>query len=180
MTITIGSHTGTHIDVQRHVYNKWKGIDKEPLSKYIGESITIDLLQTSSTSKGITYDDLERYSHIIKQEDILLIYTGTSEKWTIDNDISKDFAYLEPSAAEWIVKHRIKCLGIDSFSIEKFGSKDGQTHKILLSDDIGIIENLTSKVKETINKSMFLVCLPLPFEDIDGSPSRVISFYLPS
>ncbi|HET6779713.1 MAG TPA: hypothetical protein VFH09_00965, partial [Nitrososphaera sp.] len=74
-----------------------------------------------------------------------------------------------------IVNHKIKCIGIDTLSIEKYGSKDAPTHKLLLSEGIGIIENLDN-LKQFVTKRMFLVCLPLPFEAIDGSPARAILF----
>ncbi len=104
----------------------------------------------------------------MQREDILLTYTGTGDRRT-------NFTYLDISAARWIVNHKIKCIGIDTLSVEKYGSKDAPIHKLLLSEGIGIIENLDN-LKQFVTKRMFLVCLPLPFEGIDGSPARAILF----
>ena len=49
--------------------------------------------------------------------------------------------------ADWIVDHEIKCVGIDTLSVEKYGFKEGLSHKKLLSNGIGIIENLNSNLK---------------------------------
>jgi arylformamidase len=93
-----------------------------------------------------------------------------------DQNVNYDFTYLEPSAAQWVVDHRVKCVGIDTPSMEKYGSKEGLSHKILLSSSVGIIENLTSKLKILSGKRVFLVCLPLLLEGVDGSPARTIAF----
>jgi kynurenine formamidase len=60
--------------------------------------------------------------------------------------------------------------------VEKYGSKEGLSHKILLSSSVGIIENLNSNLKSIIGKRVFLVCLPLLLEGVDGSPARTIAF----
>lgn len=60
--------------------------------------------------------------------------------------------------------------------MEKYGFIECSTHKILLSNNIGIIEGLNSILKCLIGNRMFLVCLPLLFKGIDGSPARAILF----
>jgi arylformamidase len=176
--ITIGSHTGTHIDAQKHFIIHGTGIDKEPLRKFIGEANVIDL-SNKIVNEGISNYDLDEYSKIVKDDDILLIYTNMDNKIQNDDKI-KSFNYLEPSAAEWIINHKIKCIGIDTFSVEKFGEKDGIVHKKLLSNDIGIIENLKSNFVQFANQKVFLICLPLFLENIDASPARAILFEIPS
>jgi Predicted metal-dependent hydrolase len=181
--ITIGSHTGTHIDAQKHFIDNGLGVDKEPLNKFIGEVVILDISKKVGIGQGIKDYDLDDSSitKIGMRNDILLLYTGTSDKWRIkDESIKNNFTYLEPSAAQWIVDHNIKCVGIDTFSIEKYGFKEGLAHKKLLSNRVGIIENLSSNLKKFIGKRMFLVCLPLLLEDIDGSPARTILFDLES
>jgi arylformamidase len=183
--IVMGSHTGTHVDAEKHFISNGKGIDKEPLDKFIGEAIILDM-SAKDIGQGITDVDLNnhynKYLETLTKfntygSNILLLYTGTSNKLTIDNNsATNSFTYLEPSAADWIVDHNIKCVGIDTFSVEKYGFKEGLTHKKLLSSGIGIIENLNSNLKEFVGKTMFLVCLPLLLENIDGSPARTILF----
>lgn len=174
--IIMGSHSSTHVDAQKHFIMYGNSIDMEPLSKFLGESIVVDLSEKRNIGEGITCSDLEAYSKGIKNDDILLIYTGTSEYWMKDQNIKYNFTYLEPSAAQWIVDHHIKCVGIDTFSVEKYGSKEGLSHKILLSSSVGIIENLNSNLKNLSGKRVFLVCLPLLLEGVDGSPTRTIAF----
>jgi arylformamidase len=176
--ITMGSHTGTHIDAQTHFLNKGNSIDKEPLSKFIGECVILDFSKEQDIGKGISESDLENYSTLINKGDIVLLYTGTSNKWIKDEGVRTNFSYLEISAANWIVTHNVKCLGIDAPSIERYGTNEGTCHNILLSNEIGIIENINSNLRAFIGKRMFLFCLPLSFKGVDGSPCRAILFEL--
>lgn len=173
--LVIGSHTGTHIDAQKHFIANGKGIDKEPLDKFVGEAVVLDLSNINIGS-GITDSNLDKVSEIIKDNDILLLYTGTSERWRKDEILANNFTYLKPSAADWISNHGIKCVGIDTLSVEKYGFKEGLTHKKLLSNNVGIIENLSLNLRKFVGKRVFLVCLPLLLKDIDGSPARAIIF----
>jgi arylformamidase len=175
--ISLGTHTGTHVDSQNHFITDGIGIDREPLTKFIGEAFVIDFSK-KKIGGGINGNDLDSFHSIVHLNDIILLYTGVSNYWEENfmDETARNFTYLEPSAAEWIVNHRIKSIGIDSPSVEKYGSKDGITHKKLLSADIGIIENLDSTLKEFVAKRVFLVCLPLAIKGLDGSPARAVIF----
>ncbi len=160
--ITLGSHTGTHVDAPWHFLQEGNSIDMEPLDKFIGEAVIIDAPGRNS----IIADDFR--GNDIRINDIVLINTGTGHRHT-------DFAYIDVSAAEWMVEHRVKCVGIDTASVEKYGRKDAPVHKMLLAGKIGIIENLAN-LEQFAGSRMFFVCLPLRLKGIDGSPARAILF----
>jgi arylformamidase len=148
--------------------------------KFVGEALIIDVSK-KGVGHGITYQDLEPYSREVTEGDILLFFTGTSEYWNKGNNNIQTqlFSYLDPSGADWIIEHTIKCIGIDSLSIEKYGSKASHSHKKLLSNGIGIIEGLSNRLKDLSGKRGFLVCLPLPLKGLDASPVRPILFDIP-
>jgi arylformamidase len=99
--IVIGSHTGTHVDAQKHFFADGIGVDKEPLANFIGEAIILDL-SNMNIGSGITGSDLDKHSEMVKCNDILLLYTATSDKWRKDEIIRYNFTYLEPTAADWL------------------------------------------------------------------------------
>jgi arylformamidase len=175
--ITLGTHTGTHVDSQKHFITNGVGIEKESLSKFIGEAVVMDF-SNKTRGDGITSYDLDNYSSLIVPNDIILLYTGTSDYWYDDymDKVGKKFTYLDPSATKWILSHKIKSVGIDTFSVEKYGSKEALTHKKLLGSGIGIIENLNSNLRQFVGRRVFLVCLPLALKELDGSPARAIIF----
>jgi arylformamidase len=163
------------VDAQSHFISDGNSIDIEPLDKFIGEAITLDMTNVQ-IGGGITDIDLEIHSTSVSKKDIVLLYTGTSERWAIDESIRNKFTYLELSGAKWIVDHGIKCVGIDTLSVEKYGFKEGMTHKKLLSGGVGIIENLNSTLRRTIGVRIFLFCMPLPLKGVDGTPTRAVAF----
>jgi arylformamidase len=173
--LTVGSHTGTHVDAPKHFIFNADGIDKLSIDKFIGEAVILDMSK-KRVGQGITDTDLDMHKRMVKGDDIILLYSGTSKRFSKDKNVTKKFTYLEPSAAKWIVDHQIKCVGIDSYSVEKYGFTEGLTHKTLLSNGIGIIEGINSNLGKFVGNRMFLVCLPLLLKDLDGSPARAIMF----
>jgi kynurenine formamidase len=175
--VSLGTHTGTHVDSQNHFILNGVGIEDESLTKFIGEAVVLDFSK-KMIGDGIDGNDLDTFSSFVHPDDILLLYTGVSNYWN-ENYIDKvgsRFTYLEPTAADWIVNHEIKSIGIDTFSVEKYGSSQALTHKKLLSAGVGIIENLNSNLKKFLGKRVFLVCLPLALKGLDASPARAVIF----
>jgi arylformamidase len=175
--VSLGTHTGTHVDSQNHFILNGIGIENEPITKFIGEAVVVDFSKKMIGDR-IDGNDLNPFSSITRSEDILLLYTGVSNNWNENymDKVGSRFTYLEPSAADWIVNHKIKSIGIDTFSVEKYGSKQAITHKKLLSAGVGIIENLSSNLKRFVGKRVFLVCLPLALKGLDASPARAVIF----
>jgi len=175
--VSLGTHTGTHVDSQNHFILNGVRIEDEPLTKFIGEAVVLDFSK-KLIGDGIDGNDLETFTSFVHPDDIVLLFTGVSNYWNenyIDN-VGSRFTYLEPTAADWIVNHKIKSVGIDTFSVEKYGSSQALTHKKLLSSGVGIIENLNSNLKKFLGKRVFLVCLPLALKGLDASPARAVIF----
>lgn len=175
--ISLGTHTGTHIDSQNHFIMDGIGIDREPLTRFIGEAVVLDFSK-KTIGDGINGNDLNSYFSVPKFNDIILFYTGVSDYWdeNYTDKVGKKFTYMEPSAADWIVNHNIKSIGIDTPSVDKYGSKPALTHKRLLSAGVGIVENLSSNLKKFVGQRVFVVCLPLALKDLDASPARAVIF----
>ena len=161
--ITLGSHTGTHVDAPWHFLQEGNSIEIEPLDKFIGEAVIID----ASGRNSISANDFSWQRHQKQRH--------CADQHRLGRFRRTDFAYLEVSAAEWLVENGIKCVGIDTASVEKYGRKDAPVHKMLLACNIGIIENLAN-LKPFAGSRMFFVCLPLPLKGIDGSPARAVLF----
>lgn len=179
--ITMGSHTGTHVDAPKHFLLDGSGIDEVPITSFMGEAVIADF-SGEGVGHGINSQDLQKCSASmdIRKDDILLLYTGTSDLWDKGDSARTTFSYLDPSGADWIIRRGIKCVGIDSFSMEKYGFEEGKSHKKLLSNGIGIVEGLNSTLKQFIGRRVFFVCIPLRLEDLDGSPVRPLIFMMNS
>jgi kynurenine formamidase len=172
--ITMGSHTGTHLDAPRHFIRDGIGIDGIPPNKLIGEAYVADLSKKPIGS-GITSKDLQReLEEEIVRDDIVVIYTGCSEHWG-DKRINRDYTYLTGDAADYLVSKRVRAVGIDFLSVEKYKAAEPVVHKTLLGHGIFIIESLSSALKQFVGKRILMICMPIKLENGDGAPSRVVA-----
>jgi arylformamidase len=105
----------------------------------------------------------------------VLFKTRNSAFWTVDKaDFRTDFTHLDLQAAQWLVEQGVKLVGIDYLSIEKFGSKDHEVHRALLSHEVVILEGLD--LSEVPAGKYELICLPLRLRTNlgDGAPARAV------
>ncbi|MFQ5661647.1 MAG: cyclase family protein [Candidatus Paceibacteria bacterium] len=163
--ITLGSHTGTHIDAPRHVFEDGATLDQIPLEQIVGKCRVLDF---TDAEESIKTSDLEK--HDIKEGERILAKTKNSEIGF--DEFRNDYIYLDGNAAEYLAKKRVALFGIDYLSVKQRGSEDIRPHTELLKNNIVIFEGLDlSQVEE--GEYMF-VGLPIRFTGIDGSPARAI------
>ena len=160
--IVMGSHTGTHLDAPRHFIQGGTGIDQIPVDRLIGEAYVVDLSRTPIGSGIMSRDLLPKLEQKIQQDDIVVCYTGCSERWG-DDSIKHNYTYLTQDAAEYLVSKKVRAVGIDFLSIEKFNA------------GIFIIESLSNALKQFLGKRILMVCLPIKLEAGDGAPARVVA-----
>lgn len=163
--IAFGSHTGTHVDAQRHVFKNGAGVDRIPLERCIGPCRVLDM---TKVKKAITVQDLRNEK--IKAGERILVKTSNSKRGY--KKFYSDYVHLDGDAAQFLAKKKIALFGTDYLSVKQRGSPDNRPHTELLKHSIPIVEGLDlSKVKPG---KYDLVVLPLRFIDIDGAPARAI------
>ncbi len=86
-----------------------------------------------------------------------------------------DYTYLTGDAASYLVSKKVRAVGIDFLSVEKFQAPTPIAHKTLLGEGIFIIESLNSATKQFVGKRVLMLCLPIKLRNGDGAPSRIIS-----
>jgi kynurenine formamidase len=171
--LILGSHTGTHIDAPRHFIPDGIGVDEIPPSKLVGEAYVCDL-SSKPIGSGITSSDLRKnLEEKIAKDDIVVCYTGCSEHWG-DEPVSSNYTYLTENAAEYLVSKRVRAVGIDFLSVEKFRAPNPVAHKALLGNGIFILESLSKATKQFVGKRILMICMPIKLQNGDGAPSRII------
>lgn len=162
--IKCGSHSGTHIDAPYHFILKGKGIDKIKLDSLIGDAWVREIHSDKIKLSDIQNVDYKKYKRIL--------FKTKNSRLLKNNKFYPNYVYLDYPAAEFLVKQKIKLVGIDYLSIERYKSKDHKVHQILLKNNVVIIETLDlSKVKEG---EYFLLALPIKIRGGDGAPARVV------
>jgi arylformamidase len=171
--LTLGSHTGTHIDAPRHFIPDGIGVDQILPSKLVGEAYVTDM-SSKPIGSGITAQDLrENLEGRVAEDDIIVCYTGCSEHWG-DESVRRNYTYLTGDAAEYLVSKKVRAVGIDFLSVEKFKAPEAVAHKTLLGKGIFIIESLSSATKQFVGKRVLMICMPIKLQNGDGAPSRII------
>jgi arylformamidase len=167
--IVISTHTGTHIDVPAHLITDSNCINNFTASHFIGAAIIIDC----GNRNLITLETIKNGMLYVPPPDFILLRTGWESYWGCDSYFHH-FPVLESAAARFIADLPLKGIGIDASSFDKISSTDLKNHKILLSKNLILIENLCN-LSQLPPCGFLFSCLPLKIEEADGSPVRAIA-----
>ena len=155
--VRLGSHTGTHIDVPRHVNPQGQGVDEVPLERLSGWGTVID-------ARGMEIVEVQE----LPEAEIILFYTGSNAD--LERVMRGKYSVLSEGLAERISKSKVKLVGIDSPSVGSL-----KVHRALLDKGIIIVENLSSRLEELLGKKFFFVAAPIPLKGLDGAPARAFA-----
>ena len=164
--LAIGSHTGTHVDAPLHMIPGGAGVDAIPLDALIGPALVIAF---DDEVMAVTEAYL-RTQPIAGHERVLL--KTRNSRYIRDRDFHRDYTYLAPDGAEYLVSLGVRLVGIDYLSIEQFHSGHHRTHKTLLSRGVVIVEGLD--LSQPTAGEYELYCLPVLLEGVDGAPARAV------
>lgn len=164
--ISMGAHTGTHMDAPIHFVQGGEGIDMLPLDAVIGAARVISIGDAVAISRA----ELEPYD-IQRGERILFKTRNSNRVWSTDGFV-EDFVYISAEAAGYLADRGVRTVGVDYLSVGGY-TKDGpESHHALLGAGVWIIEGLNLASVEPGNYE--LVCLPLKIVGGDGAPARAI------
>lgn len=163
--ITFGSHTGTHLDAPKHVFENGSGIGVYPLNVFVGTCKVVDCTHESVSVSRETLESMD-----IQKGDRILLKTKNSGR--LRDPFINDFIFLSPEGASYLASKDVALVGIDYFSIKQKGSTDNRPHTALLEKNIAIIEGLDFQHVEA--GEYMLSALPLKFDELDGAPMRAV------
>jgi arylformamidase len=159
--ITLGSHTGTHVDSKLHIRNEAEGAEALPLESFHGKCKVLDLTHVQSE---VHQKDLEKYK--IEKGDIVLLKTRNSKRGY--KRFRDDYVHVALDAAEYLVEAGVRTLGFDYLSVKS--PEDNRVHEVLI-DNLTLFEGLN--LAEVPEGECTFIGLPLRIR-CDGAPARVI------
>jgi arylformamidase len=163
--LSMGAHTGTHMDAPRHFLRDGAGIDAMPLDAGIGRARVLEI----AVRQSIGPEDL--LHHRIRRGERLLFKTRNSRRCWKSDAFVEDFAHIYLEGARFLAARGVRLVGIDYLSVGAFEADGAETHRTLLGAGIWIVEGLDlSSVEAGVYE---MVCLPLRLKDGDGAPARV-------
>ena len=169
-TIALSNHMGTHIDYPAHLIKDGKTSSDYPINFHIGE------MRVIAVPDDMDSIDAEFIENIFKDipislGSIIFFKTGNS-KLSKTGAFNEHYVFITPEGANVLVKKQIKIIGIDYLSVDKYQS-DLPVHKILLENDLLIVENLDLSRVEAGQYQVFISPLNIP--NMDGLPVRVFA-----
>lgn len=164
--MTLGVHTGTHMDAPLHFIRNARSIDEIPLDATMGRARVIEIGDTKSIKRQ------ELPGHAISAGERILFKTVNSDRaWTSD-EFEENFVFISQDAARYLAERGIRCVGVDYLSVGGFREDGPETHHALLEAGIWIIEGLN--LKGIAPGEYELACLPLKLVGSEGAPARAI------
>ena len=164
--LSFGSHTGTHVDAPKHFFDTGAGVDTLPLDVLMGPAV---LICVDDDVMAVGKEQLRL--HELKGHERVLIKTRNSA-FIRGGQFVKDYTYLAPDGADYLVSLGIKLVGIDYFSVEQFHSGHHRTHRTLLEHGVVIVEGLD--LSEPPLGPYELRVLPLRLTGLDAGPARAV------
>ena len=168
-------HYGTHVDAPRHFMIDGPAFDEIPLERLYGPAVIWCI--NKEPLAVITADDFRVARPQLRRGDMVLLDTGWSEY--VDTAKYGDHPYLSIDAADWLVEHQVKLLGMD-FATPDLSARKRPTgftwpvHQILLSRGVLVAENLT-RLSSLTNRRVEAMFLAIPIAGSDGAPARVLA-----
>jgi len=164
--LTMGSHSGTHLDAPLHFIQGALSVDRMPLDAVIGPARVLEI----EDKESVKPQELGHY-HIGRGERILLKTLNSSRVWRLPA-FTEDFVFITKEAAEMLAELKPALVGIDYLSVGGYRRGGSEVHRALLGNGIWILEGLDLSPVEPGDYD--LICLPLRIENGDGAPARAV------
>ena len=164
--LTLGTHTGTHVDPPSHFVVGGATLDEIDLEALNG---ACRLVTVAPGRSSVFEEDVRR---VPEGTERVIFRTANSERWARGEGFFQDFVDLSPPAALALVRRGIRLVGIDSLSVESDPTMDYPVHHALLSNGTLILEGLC--LSGAPEGEYRLRCLPIRIAQGDGGPCRAL------
>ncbi len=177
--LMFSDHGPTHVDALSHLDPRPEApsIDQMSLDLFYGPATCIDVSHREPQTY-ITADDLDkavsRSGIEIHKGDILLLYTGTFNRYHGSKEYLSQYPGLDEAGSNWLFEQGIKTFGVDSPSPDNPISRTYPCHMMCRAHGITHYENLTN-LDQLVGKRFTFVGFPLRIRNGTGSPVRAVA-----
>jgi kynurenine formamidase len=184
-------HGGTHLDAPVHFAEGQWTTEQIPLERLIGHAIVVDVQSGADSSADFrvdaaAIDGWEQKHGAIPSGSIILFHTGWARRWLkraqylgtsrtgAEAVPELHFPGIDSAVAQWLVKRKVKAVGIDTPSIDYGQSNSFPTHRVLSASNIPAFENVANLHRLPPSGS-FVIALPMKIKGGSGGPLRIIA-----
>ena len=167
--LSMGTHTGTHIDAPAHLIESGDTLDNISLDILVGPCCLVNV--EGEPGSSIALDDLIIHKEVIRSTGRVVLKLGWAKRWG-----TPEYYHNSPSitmeAARWLAGKdvHVKLVGFDMPTPSV--KQEIDIHKMFLEAGIPIVECLNL---ENLTQTHFeIVVAPLPLHNREGAPCRVL------
>ncbi|WP_019119487.1 cyclase family protein [Brevibacillus massiliensis] len=171
-TVTLTTHTGTHVDAPWHYWPTSEGkpartIDQLPLEWFYGDGVLLDF-SDKPAGYEISADDLQHklaeIGYKLKPFDIVLVRSDADKRF-YDPDYAQVHAGMSAAATHWLIDQGIKVMGTDGWGWDIPFSVQAADYKRNPRDGVLWAAHFVGREKEycQIEKLANLDQLPAPY-----------------
>lgn len=171
-------HGPTHVDAISHLDPRPDAptIDAMPLDTFCGSGTCLDV----SGLEAREYVDADRLEAAAAQADlrdgdVLLLRTGTADRFGGTRDYTTEYPGLDASAADWLRDRKVKIFGVDSPSPDNPIDRVYPVHMMCRAEGVTHYENLAN-LGEVVGRRFEFFGFPLRIRGGHGSPVRAVAF----
>ena len=180
--LCLATHIGTHVDAPFHFVDGATTIENMPLEKYAGPALLLDLRSVAKGQTPLSVSDLTDSASAnpasVKGK-IVVLFTGWAEVESGGPRFYGHGPYLSTEGAGYLAECGANAVAVD-FPIDKHPEtplstiKDFPVHRLLLGQNIPLIENLIN-LDKLVGKEFELWALPLKLKGGDGAATRAVA-----
>ncbi|HIF43772.1 MAG TPA: cyclase family protein [Dehalococcoidia bacterium] len=179
--LCLATHIGTHVDAPFHFVDGATTVENMPLEKYAGPAILLDLRSVSKGQEPLTIAEITEAGanpESVKDQ-IVVLFTGWAEAESGGPRFYGHGPYLGTDTAGYLADCGANAVAVD-FPIDKHPDtplstiKDFPVHRLLLGQNIPLIENLIN-LDKLVGKQFELWALPLKLKGGDGAATRAVA-----
>lgn len=166
--LTLGTHTGTHVDAPAHFIPGAATIEALPLDALVGPCRVVEVPARTRETRQIEPADLEPVARGARR---VLLKTPSGALWD-EPGFRREFVALSAASAAWLVAQGVLLVGIDYLSVDPYEAEPAAAHLTLLGAGVVVLEALD--LRAVPSGEYDLAALPLKLAGADGAPARVV------
>ncbi len=170
--LSMDLHTGTHIDMPLHIIPNGGNSDCWDADNMFTSCLVMDF--TALKADRVSLNELEEKEKSMQAGGFSLNRCKTvllKTKNSLQVGFNHSFVYLDKKGAGYLVKKKIKGVGIDALGIER-NQPQHETHKTLLGAGVWIMEGL--RLKGVPEGEYSLAVMPLKIRGVEALPARAV------
>ena len=163
--MSLGTHLGTHVDPPAHYIDGGFTVDEIPLESLVGPGVVLDM-------RGRAQIDRQALEKAPLGGHVRVLFKTDNGPRLFEPSFHPDFVHLTEDGARYLVQKKVRLVGNDYLSIERYQNPGAPVHHILLKAGVLVVEGVN--LLKVPPGSYEIFCLPIKIKGADGAPSRII------